>query len=416
MPTPSRVDEPPTAPVALAQSPSSAQVSSTPAGSPTAPSPYATRPSRPATLIDSFPRLEAAQRLSEHPRFRVKGISPPIAALFVGIAVVQGLLAAAIYKYVHRAPAPDVNALASAVAFAASARSRAPALEASSAAVPTNRETAPANAAAPKAVQPASAAHSGTDASPVEEPATPAPSCEELLGASASGGDNVGAAFEQLKIARKMLVQGKADEAQRAYCKAVRWDAQNANYYFELAQLLLIRRDGAAAADWARRGLKLEPTSTKGQSLVGDGLARVGDSDGARRAWYAAASVNNPSNEEVQQLFLRAMKEAEQALSGRDYMRAERFFRRAVILDSKNAAAHRGLAVALLRAGEVGSALRWAKRAAELAANDPAVQLTLGDALRANGDESGARNAWLEAERLGYPDARRRLSHLDKKP
>jgi Flp pilus assembly protein TadD len=178
----------------------------------------------------------------------------------------------------------------------------------------------------------------------------------------------------------------------------------------------LIRRDGAAAADWARQGLKLEPTSTKGQSLVGDGLARVGDFDGARRAWYAAASVNNPSTEEVQQLFLRAMKEAEQALSGRDYMRAERFFRRAAILDSQNAAAHRGLAVALLRAGEAGGALGWAKRAAELAANDPAVQLTLGDALLANGDESGARRAWLEAERLGYPDARRRLSHLDKKP
>ncbi|MFZ5891620.1 MAG: tetratricopeptide repeat protein [Myxococcota bacterium] len=366
------------------------------------PSPFTSRPSRPATLIDSFPKLEAAARLSQHPRFRVKGISPPLAALFVGAAIVQGLLAAGIYKYVHRSRANAPVVAASAVSSAANT--------APVAAPPASGATA---SPAPSAI----ASNGATSALPQDESGKPAPSCEDLLGDStAASGDNVGAAFEQLKLARKALVQGKSDDAQRAYCKAVRWDSNNAAYHFELAQLLLIRRDGAAAAEWARRGVRLEPGSTRGQALVGDALARVGDEDGARRAWFAAASANNPSAEEIQGLYLRAMKEAEQALSARDYMRAERFFRRGVILDHSSANAHRGLAMALLRIGEANNALAWARKSNELAPGDPAVKLTLGDALLASGDAEGARNAWLEAERLGYPDARRRLSHLDRAP
>lgn len=363
------------------------------------------RPSKrrltPAKLIESFPRLEAAARLSEHPRLRVKGISPPIAALLVAIAVVQGLLGAVIYKYVHRTAPVDARDLASAVAqTAASANVPAP--------VPA--PPPPASAAA------STAAPSANAELPRDEQPPPAPSCDELIKDSSANAENAGAAFEQLKLARKALVQGRSDDAQRAYCKAVRWDPQNVGYYFELAQLLLIRRDGAAAAEWAQKGVRLDSANTRGQSLVGDGLARTGDFDGARRAWYAAASVNTPSAQEIEQLFLRAQKEAEQALATRDYMRAERFYRRAAVLDPKSTAAQRGLASALLRIGEAKNALAWMRRAEQLAPKDPAIQLTLGDALLATGDEAGARNAWSEAERLGYPDARRRLERLAKKP
>jgi Flp pilus assembly protein TadD len=361
-----------------------------------------------ALLLESFPKLDSTTlpRLSRHPRFLVKGISPPLAALFVAIAVVQGLLAAGIYRYVQRSraasPSAQVPSAASAsgAPVAAAAAAPVPAVSSrTSAEVPTTNVAG----AAPEAFR--------------DESGTPAPTCKELLGdAALTSSDNVGAAFEQLKLARKALVQGKTDDAQRAYCKAVRFDDKNAGYRFELAQLLLIRRDGAAAAEWAREGVRLEPTSTRGQSLVGDGLARVGDEEGARRAWYAAAAVNTPSPEEIQGLTLRAMKEAEQALSTRDYMRAERFFRRAVILDATNVSAHRGLATALLRIGEAPNALAWARKGLELAPADPVVKFVLGDALLATGDRDGARNAWLEAEKLGYPEARRRLSQLDKKP
>ncbi|HET9933810.1 MAG TPA: tetratricopeptide repeat protein [Polyangiaceae bacterium] len=374
------------------------------------PAPVAKRRLTPAKLIESFPRLEAAARLSEHPRFRVKGISPPIAALLVAIAVVQGLLAAVIYKYVHRTAPVDARDLASAVAQSA-ATAAAPAVPATPAPGATPAPSAAATPLASSAPTPSASTELPRD----EQPA-PAPSCDELLKDSPGGGENPGAAFEQIKLARKALVQGKSDDAERAYCKAVRWDPQNIGYYFELAQLLLIRRDGAAAAEWAQKGARLDPANTRGQSLVGDGLARIGDFDGARRAWYAAASVNTPSAQEVEQLFLRAQKEAEQALATHDYMRAERFFRRAAVLDPKNASAQRGLASSLLRIGEAKNALAWARRAEQLAPKDATVQLTLGDALLATGDDAGARQAWTEAERLGYPDARRRLERLAKRP
>jgi Flp pilus assembly protein TadD len=67
-----------------------------------------------------------------------------------------------------------------------------------------------------------------------------------------------------------------------------------------------------------------------------------------------------------------------------------------------------------LRLGEPGNALRWARAAEKLAAGDPLVQVALGEALLATGDKPAARMAFLEAERLGYTDARRRLEKLDR--
>jgi cytochrome c-type biogenesis protein CcmH/NrfG len=248
-----------------------------------------------------------------------------------------------------------------------------------------------------------------------DESGARAPTCEELLpDGHPSAGEYPGAAYEQLKLARRALVLGKVDDAQRAYCTALRWDGENPIYYLELAQLLLIRRDGTGAAEWARQAVRLDPSSTKAQSLVGDGLARTGDDEGARRAWYAAFNVNTPSAQEVEHLVLRSIQEADQALGSRDYIRAERFYRRAALLDAKNAGARRGLATALLRLGDPKNSLRWARAAVELAAGDPLNQMALGEGLLASGDKSAARAAFLEADRLGYTDARRRLARLDR--
>jgi CheY-like chemotaxis protein/tetratricopeptide (TPR) repeat protein len=397
--------EPVIAEPARAPLPQAALASVTPAAAP----PEASAVVRPSLL----------PRVTQHPRWKRAGISRPIAALFVGIAILQGLLAAGLYKVLHR-PKTSAGVTASSAAASKSAvpvaTPHAP-LTAGSGARPAAKPVAstPSPAATPSAA-PATTDAAAAPALPRDESGKPAPTCDELLVDSPNiGGDNPGAAFEQLRAARKAIVQGKLDDAERAYCKAVRWDAKNANYHFELAQLLLIRRDGAAAAEWAKRGVRLDPASTRGQSLVGDGLARTGDEEGARRAWFAAAAVNNPSPEEVQGLLFRSLKEADSALASRDYMRAERFYRRGVVLDAKNAAAHRGLALSLLRIGEAQNALHWARRAQELAPADPVVKLTLGDALEATGDTAAARAAWQESAELGYPDARRRIMHLDRK-
>lgn len=247
----------------------------------------------------------------------------------------------------------------------------------------------------------------------VDESGFTAPSCESLLEGFRKDGNYPGAAYEQVVAARKALVKGEVDEAQRSYCKAIRWDAKNANHYFELAQLLLLRRDGAACAEWARRGLELQPTSTRGHSLLGDGLVRLNETEGARRAWYAAASLNTPSAQEVSELTKRALKEAEQALARRDFSRAERFFRRAATLHPESSAALVGLSNALLRLGETAPAIQWAERAFQLAPQDPLVHFALGDAALAAEERARAKQAYVRAGELGHPDAARRLRRLE---
>jgi DNA-binding response OmpR family regulator/tetratricopeptide (TPR) repeat protein len=365
-----------------------------------------------ASSITSSPFL-ATSRATLSPKR--KGISGPFAAVLLGLAIAQGLLIAVGVHYFRRSSRSSAQSAPSATSIVTAA----PIARASASAA------APTPVAAPSALPSAVAAVSGTPPTEVplpsptaglgpDESGARAPTCEELLPNGPNAGDFPGAAYEQLKIARRAIVLGKADDAQRAYCTALRWDAKNPVYYLELAQLLLIRRDGAGAAEWARQAVRLDPASTKAQSLVGDGLARTGDAEGARRAWYAAFSVNTPSPQEIEQLSLRSLKEADQALGARDYVRAERFYRRGTLLDPKSAVARRGLSTALLRLGEGQNALRWARAAVELAPRDPLAQIALGDALVATADKTAARAAFEEAARLGYTDARRRLERLDK--
>ena len=175
-------------------------------------------------------------------------------------------------------------------------------------------------------------------------------------------GDLPGAAIEALQNSNKALVRGDVDEAQRALCKAVIWDSKSAHPYLELAQLLLIRRDGAAAVDWARKGTALDPLSTRAQSLLGDGLVRTGDHAGAKKAWLAASKIQPGETELIGELFRRSLREAELSLKKRDYLRAERFFRRSVVLDPESLAASRGLALTLFRLGDFKPSERWAHR------------------------------------------------------
>jgi DNA-binding response OmpR family regulator/Flp pilus assembly protein TadD len=394
------LSEPPAAPAPLIPAP---------APIPREAMPVPARVTTTASASASTPRM-ARETLNP----KRKGVSGPFAAILIGLAVAQGLLVAFGMRYFRRSsaePAPSASA-AYAAATTRPIASVLPAPSALTSAPPAPSGVAAAGAAPVSAESPLPSPAAGLGP---DESGARAPTCEQLLpDAKPNPGEFPGAAYEQLKLARKAIVQGKADDAQRAYCTALRWDAKNPIYYLELAQLLLIRRDGTGAAEWARQAVRLDPASTKAQSLVGDGLARTGDEEGARRAWYAASGVNTPSPQEIEQLSLRSLKEADQALATRDYVRAERFYRRAALLDAKSVNAHRGLATALLRLGEPKNALRWARAAEKLMPGDPLVQVALGEALLATGDKEAARRAFLEAERLGYTDARRRLEKLDK--
>jgi aspartate beta-hydroxylase len=84
----------------------------------------------------------------------------------------------------------------------------------------------------------------------------------------------------------------------------------------------------------------------------------------------------------------------------RDFARAERFFRRGVVLDGDNPAASNGLADSLLKLGDVRSALRWANHSVSVAPRDAAARVMLGDVLLQKGEREAAEVEWREALQL----------------
>ncbi len=381
---------------------------------------------RPPPVADEFSGAEmAAPRLSPAPRLSTRkrlGITKPMAALLVGLACAQGLLVAwflgSLSKKSHGAEAPSITASAQAAPLAAATAAAAPAV------VPVPAASAapvPALAATPASPAAAALAAAAQPEPPRKEPlgkdesGTVAPTCAAMLDPlNLDEGNFPGAAYEQQVTGAKALVQGKVDDAELAYCKAVRWDSKNPQTHIDLAQLFLIRKDGAAAAEEARNAVELDPNSGRAQSLLGDGLVRIGDHQGARQAWLLAAGVDPKDPAKFKALINRNLHEAEASLKKRDVSRAERFFRRAIVLEPDSLEASRGLAAALNQLGDGAAAVRWAQRALAREPRDPDSHVVLGDALNLLGDKVSAEHEWREANRLdpSNQEAQRRIRRL----
>ena len=194
---------------------------------------------------------------------------------------------------------------------------------------------------------------------------TKAPSCDDLL-ATDSVNQNEDWT-DSIRVARRALVRGDLDGSQRAFCKAVRAENTDATASFELAQLLLLRRDGAAAVDWARKAAALEGNSTRVLNLLGDALVRSANVNEARKAWLGAAKLDENDASAVARLAQSFLGTAEVSLKERDPARAERLLRRVIALQPEDAQASAKLASALTRLGFARSASAWSERAAELA-------------------------------------------------
>jgi tetratricopeptide (TPR) repeat protein/DNA-binding response OmpR family regulator len=380
-------------------------------------SPSLPPPPQPA-LAPALDQLSGAESPSPAPSTRKRlGITKPMAAVLVGLACAQGLLVAwflgSLSKKSHaEAVASAQVASAAPAAAAADAVSKLPVP--ATPAVPTS--AAPAAAPAPAAEVAAALADPPRKA-PVgkDESGTVAPTCASLLEPlQLDEGNFPGAAYEQQVAGSKALVQGRVDDAQLAYCKAVRWDAKNPQTHIDLAQLFLIRKDGAAAAEEARHAVELDPNSGRAQSLLGDGLVRIGDHDGAKLAWLLAAGVDANDEVKLKALINRNLHEAEASLKKRDVARAERFFRRAIVLEPDSLAASRGLAAVLNQLGDGHAAVRWVQRALAREPRDPDSHVVLGDALLLLGDKVGAEHEWREANRLdpSNMEAQRRIRRL----
>jgi tetratricopeptide (TPR) repeat protein/DNA-binding NarL/FixJ family response regulator len=273
---------------------------------------------------------------------------------------------------------------------------------------------APQTKAAPSAEPAASAAAS----TPAEEPDAEAAiataidlsgtSCESVV---KSGEEQRfrGAANDALNLGRREIVKGDLEAAHRAYCRAVSYDPNSNAAVIGLARVLLMRRDGAAAVKWVKKALVQKPDDSNLKALLGDSLARIGDEEGARKAWMASVGIASSHDPEVRALALRDGRLAAHAFDRREWARAERLYRRAAVLDPTSSKAAAGVAKTLLVLDEPASAFAWARRATRLGPKNPDAHLVLGDALRAKNDEKSAEAAYRTAQKLGSPQAERRL-------
>ncbi len=367
------------------------------------------RPPPPEPPRTSVPRADDARERIRRAVFGNPrtGVSMPAAIFLVALAALQGLLVVAGLSFMLKprraaSSAPSATTSASlSSALASSTEGKVPLVTPA-----TSTVAGEAPAAARALPQPTASAAPSTAPStaqtaksiPLDETGVRAPSCDSLLaGTTAHEGDYPGAAYGEMREANRALVRGDVDAAERSLCKAALWDQKNPAIPLEVAQLMLLRRDGAGAVEWAKKGIEKAPTDLRAQGILGDGLARLGDYDGAKQAWLKSMSLEEASETQIKSLSFTSVREAQTSMAHRDFARAERFFRRGVVLDGDNPQASNGLANALLRLGDVSSALRWANHAVSVAPRDPAARVILGDVLFQKGDRGAAEVEWREA-------------------
>ncbi|HTQ05904.1 MAG TPA: tetratricopeptide repeat protein [Polyangiaceae bacterium] len=315
-----------------------------------------------------------------------KRIAPATAAVLVGLGALQGLLIVMLYAGARWLSRPRV-------AVERTPAARELASERALPSPPPEEPPAPKTSAAPVAPTVTPAVSSAGDGSDRD-----VPDCKTLLGADPPHqGFYPGAALQQMRFGRAAIVHGDLKAAQTSLCRAATWNPESSEIALELALVLLLERDGAEAATWARRAVELDPKNSAAEDALGDALARLGSETEARGAFLAAAHIDAGDRAGVRALVTRAMKQGDQALRHGDFLTAERGFRRALVLEPKSSSAASGLSYALLELGDGAAGVVWAKHAVELAPRSSGARLVLGDALAKSGDKTAAAGEWREA-------------------
>ena len=329
------------------------------------------------------------------------GLKPWQLALLAGVQIV--IVTAFVIWFVKTRPKPGAEAGKSAVA----STSAAPTASVGGSSVPALASAAPSASPAASAA-PTKPALSDTDAEPLEA----APTCAKLLATTEPPpGVYPGAAYSQLRAARKALVRGDLEETQRAYCRAIRFDASNMQAHVELARTLLMRRDGRGAADAARAALKLSAEDRGALLAFADALTMIGKFDDARDPLMRGNGLPLNDDSGRASLAKTQLALADKAQRRQDYYAQERFARRAFVLAPDEARAAAGVATALSKLDKGEAAAIWARRSVKIAPGNIRYRVLLGDALLKAGQRTAAIAAWKEAETLDPddPELRARL-------
>ncbi|HSU40715.1 MAG TPA: tetratricopeptide repeat protein [Polyangiaceae bacterium] len=369
----------------------------------TEPLPRAVPPSPPASPANRGRarwQTFAARCAAQDAKLHGKRISFGMTAVLVGLGALQGLAIVTIYAGARWLARPRIALESAALARDGVSERKASAFSAASVAAP------PAPLASVVAPPPPHSAGSADGS------AQSVPDCKGLLGESPPhAGFYPGAALQEMRRGRAAIVHGDLGAARSALCRAASYNQKSAQIALELARVLLLERDGAAAEPWARRAVALEPNNAPAQDALGDALAQLGANEEAKQAFIRGARLDAQNEAGLHALLTRAMKQGDQALRHGDLITAERGFRRATVLEPRSSSAASGLSYVLVQLGDVKSGVEWARRAVELAPRSSGAHLALGDALAKSGDKPSAGNEWREAALLdpGNREAQKRL-------
>lgn len=254
--------------------------------------------------------------------------------------------------------------------------------------------------AAPLATPLASAAKTAAPPDPADSAATGRIAACAKLGEETHGG--VGA---EIPNARRALIRGDLDEAERWSCVAVRRYPEEAATHVGLVKLFLLRREPAVATHFAERAVERHPGSLELLGLLGDARALAGRTEGARDALTRAAKIDATDAAKVDLLERRYRAFADGALGERRYAEAERFYRRAAALRPDAIGPAIGIARALTAQDRREDALAAAEVAVKLAPQAAEAQVALGDIRLRFGDRDGARQAFERALSLDAASA-----------
>jgi tetratricopeptide (TPR) repeat protein len=325
----------------------------------------------PATGLDAWKARALAQLRGPNGRYVRLG-----AGLFGGGVIVGMVAAAALLGGDGNAPV-ETAAPASVASAAPKAASPAPSAvpaTAPPAARPKPAVTGPeplAKAREAAETKAASGLAQVTDA-PVQDPkqlpisSFAAPTCRQLLGKSITERRDPKRAGVQTAVGNRALVRGNVREAHAAYCLAWAWDRSNADRRLNLATLYIVRRDWAKAAELGQSALELEPDNRRALSVVADAWAALHKADKARAALLAAERKPPATEREVALMVKRDLALAKSVERKRDFLLAERLYRRVLLLAPDHAGALRGVAGCLLKHGDARAAAAWARKAQTL--------------------------------------------------
>jgi tetratricopeptide (TPR) repeat protein/DNA-binding response OmpR family regulator len=352
-----------------------------------------------------------------------KRIPRSTAAALVGLGMLHGLLLVGLYagarSVLSRASGEPALARAAEAALTrpetAPPRTLPPATSATAALAMAPASAAPAGTSGAAATQTAATATAPADGHTADGSNHSAPACRDLLAENPpkAGFDPV-AALAEMRAARTAIVRGDLRAAQLAFCRAAEFDPKKGEVALQLTHVLLLVRDGPQAVEWAERAVQQLPRQRKAKETLGDALARVGAHAEARAAWSEGAGIDATNSAGQRALVMRGLKDADRTLRARDYVAAERYFRRAAVLDPSSLPAITGLAYVLGMLGDAGAAAIWARRAVETNPRSAAAHFALGDALQKAGDDAGATAAFREATTIdpNHREASRRLRAL----